>query len=143
LNGNEFIALASHLVVNSAFGNAEARYRSAISRAYYGAFHLVIEFLEYVAAKRIPENHTGHEQAYRMLFSSGVPAAMEAARALNDLRGERNRADYKLHAKGMDNRANAQEKVELAVYVRNSLEQCRLEPAKSEILAALTLPPGS
>lgn len=44
MTGSDLIALASHLVANTAFGNAEARYRSAISRAYYGAFHLVAEY---------------------------------------------------------------------------------------------------
>ena len=45
MTGDELIALASHLIVNPAFKNEEARFRSATSRAYYGAFHLAVGFL--------------------------------------------------------------------------------------------------
>jgi uncharacterized protein (UPF0332 family) len=112
MNPSEFISLAGHLVANPAFRNEEARYRSAISRAYYGALHLASAFLE-ECGKRLPKNHTAHEEAYRLLYSTNVETAKLAAHNLNDLRGERNKADYRMDGgAGMDSRSNAQEKIE-------------------------------
>ena len=85
MTGDDLIHLAGHLVSNTALGNAEARYRSAVSRAYYGAFHLVTAFLADCNAK-VLENHTGHVQAAQILHATGVPDAMEVARLLDDLR---------------------------------------------------------
>jgi hypothetical protein len=88
MTGDDLIFLASNLTANSALGNAECRYRSAISRAYYGAYHLIVSFLKELAAQKelaginlhVPENHRGHEEAYRLLFATSVPEAIEAAR---------------------------------------------------------------
>jgi hypothetical protein len=43
MDGNDFIALAGKLAVAPAAG--EATYRTVVSRAYYGAFHLARSFL--------------------------------------------------------------------------------------------------
>src|SRR5438045_2836714 len=112
MTGDDLIALAAHLVANSAFGNAEARFRSAVSRAYYGAFHLAVSFLKEVAGIRVLENHTGHDQVCRLLRSTGNTQAIEAAASLAELRTTRNRADYKLQIRGFESRPNVQEWVE-------------------------------
>lgn len=136
MNGRDLIILAGHLVQNNALGNGEARYRSAISRAYYGAFHLAVSFLANHDCK-VVENGTGHEDAYRHLFNTNVDSAREAARTLNDLRRERIRADYRLTINGLDSQKNAMEKVEMAENVRNLLEKCNIEPIKSQVAGAL------
>ena len=46
MNGDDLITLAGNLVANQALGNSEARYRSSVSRAYYGAFHSYGEALQ-------------------------------------------------------------------------------------------------
>ena len=145
MTGDDLIFLASSLTANSALGNAECRYRSAISRAYYGAFHLILAFLKELFALEdlsdlglhVPENHTGHEEAYRILFATHVPEAIEAARHLNDLRGERNKADYKLSARGFDSMVNAQEKVEMALAVQSLIRKCGEDAKMKEFVAAI------
>lgn len=137
MTGDDLLALAGHLIANSAFGIAKARYRSAVSRAYYGAFHLSVSMLEDVAEFHVLENHTGHDQVCRVLRGTGVSAAVAVANALNELRSIRNRADYKLKHAGFQSRPRAQEWVEEAWRVRSWLENCRDEPARSEIQQAL------
>jgi uncharacterized protein (UPF0332 family) len=136
MNGRDLIILAGHLVQNKALGNNEARYRSAISRAYYGAFHLVVAFLAEHNCT-IAESGQGHESAYRQLFDTKVEPAKEAARHLNDLRRERIRADYRLGVKGLDGQQNAMDKVEMAETVRSLLDKCRIEPTRTAVAAAL------
>jgi uncharacterized protein (UPF0332 family) len=123
MTGDDLIHVAGHLVANTALGNAEARYRSAVSRAYYGAYHKAVELLESCGV-RVPENAEAHQFAYARLFATGIPAAIEAARSLNDLRGDRNDADYHLEKPGFDNLRNAQDRVELAHSIRNCLADC-------------------
>jgi len=43
MDGSDFIALAGKLAAGPAAG--EATYRTAVSRAYYGAFHIARSFL--------------------------------------------------------------------------------------------------
>jgi len=136
MTGDDLIDLASHLIVNTAFGNAEARYRTAISRAYYGAFHISADFLKQIG-KAIPANHTGHELAYRLLFQCDVKDAMDAARALHDLRRSRNRADYELSRNAHATFANAKKDVERAHSLRRLIETCSAEPTRSAIRATL------
>jgi uncharacterized protein (UPF0332 family) len=133
MDGRDLIAVAAHLTQNAALGKAEARYRSAISRAYYGAFHLVAQFLaEHHRAVR--ENHTGHQEAYLALFGTGIVEAVQAARVLRDLRSQRNAADYRLSAKGFDDQPHAMQQVESAEAVRSLLDRCRQNP---DVAAAL------
>jgi len=127
MNGRDLSSLAAHLTQNKALGNAEARYRSAVSRAYYGAFHLVVDFLHQVG-RAIDENHNGHEQAYRILFGTGISEAVEAARFLSVLRRDRIRADYRLSVPGFDEQNLAMERVELAETIRSLLDKCRQNP---------------
>lgn len=45
MSGEEYIALAGRLVASTALGSPEARFRTAASRAYYGAYHLAVAVL--------------------------------------------------------------------------------------------------
>lgn len=127
MDGQDLIAVAAHLTQNAALGKAEARYRSAISRAYYGAFHLAAKFLA-EHHRPVRENHTGHQEAYLALFGTGITEAMQAARILSDLRSKRNAADYRLSAKGFDGQPHAMQQVESADAVRALLDRCRQNP---------------
>ena len=134
--GQQFIQLAGALVANTGFGDASARNRTAISRAYYGVFHSAVELLT-VFAVHVPQNHTGHQVAYQKLFQSGVQPAREAARLLNDLRGERNRADYQLGNSAPELSKNARQCVEAANDFCTLVERCLQEPIRSELSSAL------
>jgi uncharacterized protein (UPF0332 family) len=135
MTGDDFIALASRLLLSN-IGDPEARYRSAVSRAYYGAYHLAIEFLSGIGF-RVPGNSECHEQAYRALFNSGNADAAEAARLLNDLRAARNEADYKLNKKRLALEANARADIETAGSFQAALRKCREEPGISQIRASI------
>jgi hypothetical protein len=76
-------------------GGAAADCRSAISRAYYAAFGAAAQILR-ANGFAILENHTAHEQVRRHLLGSEDQAVMAAASQLGDLRGMRNKADYRM-----------------------------------------------
>lgn len=145
MTGDDLLFLASNLVANASLGNPESRYRSAISRSYYGAFHIIVAFLEELGSLtqlagidlNVPENHTGHETAYRLMFNTDVPEAVDAARCLNDLRGDRNRADYRLKMKGFDSMANAKEKVEIGYAIKALVTKCRADDKIRELVDAI------
>ena len=126
MTGDDLIHLAGHLAVNSRLGRSdEARYRSAVSRAYYGAFHLVCAFLDKHCGLAVLRNHHGHRQAFEMLTGLSNPAAVESARLLEDLRHERNRADYNLLVSSFRDAEIARQCVEMADSIRSALELCR------------------
>jgi uncharacterized protein (UPF0332 family) len=137
MTGNDLIMLAGKLTANPGLGDAEARFRSAVSRAYYGAYHIAREFVESLGGT-VPKNATGHFELSRLLWDSGQEDAHDAASRLDDLRRERNRADYDLDSTGFRDRVNAVKLVELADEVRTAIEHCRYEPALSKIRAALS-----
>ncbi len=90
--GEEFLRLAEQYVQ----GQSEAEWRSAVSRAYYAAFHVVREFLGDLGFET-PRADQAHAYLWRRLGNCGhVPLALAGSR-LNQLRGERNRADYDLN----------------------------------------------
>ncbi len=91
IDGTEFLRLAEHY----ATGTTEADWRSAVSRAYYAAFHVARAFLTELGFDT-PRADAAHAYLWRRLENGGhVPLALAGSR-LNQLRGERNRADYDL-----------------------------------------------
>ena len=136
MNGQNFIEIAGMLAANQ-LGDSAARNRTAISRAYYGAFHRVIEFLASFNVT-VPSNHQSHHIAYQKLFQTRIPSAQEAADLLNDLRGERNTADYDLDRPAPEKTANAMLSVESAHDLCACLEECLNEPIRSELIRAFS-----
>lgn len=90
MNPDEFLVLAEQL----ATGPGEAALRSAISRAYYAVFHVVLQ--ELGPAFEIPVDASGHRILGHCLRNCGVPQAVPLAQTLDSLRDLRNRADYRL-----------------------------------------------
>lgn len=91
MNGEQFLTLAAEL----ASGATESHYRRAVSRAYYGAFHIARRLLEDVGV-HLPKGEQVHAKATYCLQDCGEANAGEAADDLETLRNERNRADYDL-----------------------------------------------
>ncbi len=137
MTGNELILLAGKLAANPALGDAEARFRSAVSRAYYGAYHLARVFVASLGGV-IPKNATGHFELSRILWDSRQEFAQDVASRLDDLRRERNRADYDLDSSSFRNQVNAVKCVELADEVRLAIERCQQEPALTAIRTAIS-----
>lgn len=93
----QFLDLARALEKDPPDGQKEAYYRSAISRAYYAAFHSAREYLELKGLLQ-PNQQNVHEEV-RWLFatSSELGARNLPARIAEDLgrlRRDRNNADY-------------------------------------------------
>ncbi len=96
-----FLDVAALLTGQQANPSEEARSRSAIGRAYYALYNVVIyEFFKLgINLRRDPQAHT---RAYRYLLNSGIPEAKGAGKVLDDLREDRNDADYEMRAGGFD-----------------------------------------
>jgi uncharacterized protein (UPF0332 family) len=74
-------------------GLKEAYWRSAVSRAYYAAFHearLLLGQCGFV----VPRAEQAHAFLWLRLSNCGHPDLAHAGAELNDLRGQRNWADY-------------------------------------------------
>lgn len=118
-------------------GNPAARHRTAISRAYYAPFHCAVELLAEFGVV-IKSNHTAHQEVYLRLYQTNLPTAQEAANLLHDLRGERNRADYRLDLTAPENALTAKSCVESAHDVFACAEECQVEPLRSQLAAILS-----
>jgi uncharacterized protein (UPF0332 family) len=136
MKAEQFIQLAGTLVVNPGFGDAAARNRTAVSRAYYGVFHRAVELLLDFGVT-VPENPTGHQVAYLSLLNSAVPRAVEAAKLLHDLRRERIHADYRLDHTTVEAPENATRCVEAAHNFYLCASDCLQEPIRTQLATAL------
>jgi uncharacterized protein (UPF0332 family) len=76
-------------------GTREAEWRSAVSRAYYGAFHVANRLFRR-AGFFVPQGDQAHGYLWLRLSNSGHVDVCETGRNLRELRGVRNRADYDL-----------------------------------------------
>ena len=132
MTGDDFIILAGRLATSA----DEASLRSAVSRAYYGAFHLALRFLEDIE-RPVPQNANAHVYVARQLQRSGQSDAYRAGSLLGDLHTERIKADYRLDNPRIGTTAFARLCVERASVIQTALTKCRAEPARSEIKARL------
>jgi uncharacterized protein (UPF0332 family) len=132
MDPREFHAQAVNLL--QAGGPADCR--SAISRAYYAAFHVAAATLR-AHGFNILENHTAHEQVTRHLLGSNDPAVMAIASQLGDLRGMRNKADYRLTLPSVENVKTAQPLVATAGRHIRALEAAFSGPGRDAIIAAI------
>jgi uncharacterized protein (UPF0332 family) len=74
-------------------GAVEADWRSAVSRAYYAAFHVARDLLSDLGFA-VPRGPQAHSYLWLRLSNCGHPATADAGGDLNDLQRWRNRADY-------------------------------------------------
>jgi hypothetical protein len=139
MNPEEFVTLAGWLAANSSVVNAEARYRSAVSRAYYGVFLFAVDVLAQLGAI-VPGNHRGHDLAVKTLLKTGHTRAMSAAHSMGDLRSHRNGADYDMENANYRHQRTAMLAVQDALNAMTDLRACLDEPSRTELrnrLAAL------
>lgn len=129
MNGEEFLTLATEL----ASGATESHYRSAVSRAYYGAFHIARRLLKDVGV-HLPKGEQVHAKATYYLQDCGEANAGEAADDLETLRNERNRADYDLDRTVYQQRV-AETQVRKAQQIAAALQKCRSGPDSADFRA--------
>src|SRR5688572_7204239 len=118
MNPDEFLTLAIKLSSSS----GEAERRSAVSRAYYGAFHQAKVLLE-ACEITIPNSENIHSVIVRCLQHSGDMEIEVAGRKLDSLRSERNDADYRLADRRFQNPKFIQIQVTSARQVSDAVAQ--------------------
>src|SRR5437879_2622057 len=91
MNGRDFLSIARILASMS----EESAWRSAVSRAYYAAFHAVRDFLESLGFA-LPPDEKAHAYLWLRLQNCGDSALENAGKTLNFLRRHRTQADYNL-----------------------------------------------
>jgi hypothetical protein len=120
MNPRAFLELANRLFTGEQ--NPEGR-RSVVSRAYYAAFNVAVEFLKSIGCP-VPEDAQGHKKAYRYLNNCGDSFLVQAGTNLDLLRDRRNDADYKLHNNEIEKKANVQGYLNVAHQVVRRLDDC-------------------
>lgn len=132
MNFRDFLSLAETL----AKGTTEAEWRSACSRGYYAAFHVARELL-LTLGFRVPQADRAHGFLWLRLSNAGVVEVNNAGSLLNDLRRERNRADY--DDRRIITRPTADQSVRFAEEIIQALDAAAIEPVRSQITDAMKL----
>jgi uncharacterized protein (UPF0332 family) len=126
-----FIDLAERLIASEK--NPEG-FRSAISRAYYGAFLQAEDFLRRMNVYLVTDKK--HQELLQVLADTSDAEVDEVSAMLGDLRDERNRADYKLDDKGVEVEAHAQQCLDNAKDIHAKLNGCRIIPSRFQAVTA-------
>jgi uncharacterized protein (UPF0332 family) len=98
-----FLELAR--VLKGGHGTPE-NYRTAISRAYYAAFHVGVEALKAIGINP-SEGPAGHGQVANCLGASGDSDPQKASAKLKTLHGRRRKADYAINDPRVETRREA------------------------------------
>src|SRR3954468_7630567 len=91
MNPREFLDLADEWSA----GSREGEWRSAVSRAYYAAFHVARSLFLHCGFS-VPPGDQAHGYQMVRLANAGHPDVQRVGNNLNDLRRVRNQADYDL-----------------------------------------------
>src|SRR5947209_3435058 len=122
----DFLPLADTL----ANGTTEAEWRSGCSRGYYAAFHVARRLL-LALGFRVPQADRAHGYLWLRLSNAGATEVKRAGSRLNQLRRERNGADYDDHR--TITQAAAVQNVRLAEQVIQALDAAAVEPVRTQI----------
>jgi uncharacterized protein (UPF0332 family) len=117
----QFLLVAEDMIE----GDAEGHWRSAISRAYYAAFHVGRELMARCGF-RVPESERAHKHVNDRLMNAGHEGVKEAGTSLDILRRRRNDADY--HLTTPLSRLKADQQVETARSIIEALEAAEADP---------------
>lgn len=128
--GRAFLASAAALQN----GPAEADWRSAVSRAYYAAFHEA-RMLFHSLGFRVPRAEQAHAYLWLRLSNCGDPQVRQAGTQLNHLRGQRNVADYDLALTVTQRDASVH--VQSALRIVRILDAASAEPTRTRITDAM------
>lgn len=131
----DFLTLARRL----GEGRPGAECRSAVSRAYYGAFHVADAALRSYAVC-LREDGDLHELLSACLSYSDDQELMRAGTALMALRRHRNEADYELRNLKAEGRGRAAKALELADEILTLFSDfaARPEPTRRPALDAMS-----
>jgi uncharacterized protein (UPF0332 family) len=107
MNPREFHGLAEQL----AHGSTPAEFRTAIGRAYYAAFNVAADGLRTLGF-RPGKGGAAHGEVARCMWNAGNPTITAAADKLNSLHSLRNRADYQMDKRDVEDPRVTQKAVE-------------------------------
>ncbi len=127
-NAGELLEVAEDLLG----GETEAHWRSAVSRAYYATFHQARALFRQCRFA-VPQSEKSHAYLWQRLSNCGHPDLAHTGAELNDLRSQRNWADYDLD--------RALEQTNAADYVqsaRNALEVLEQAATMPTVLSSIT-----
>jgi uncharacterized protein (UPF0332 family) len=126
----QYLTLAATL----AAGTTEAEWRSAVSRAYYAAFHFARSLLIDLGF-RAPPGERAHAYIWLRLANAGAADVRIAGNRLNALRGRRNRADYDAHPSWIQ--PMAANEVKSAEDIIQALDAAAVDPIRTQITDAM------
>lgn len=138
MTGEEFISVATRLSASSREGDL----RTAVSRAYYGAFHLARDFVLNCGVV-VPTGPEAHKSVRWCLANSGNIGLGECAVWLESLRFARNKADYDLLDNRFTRKADVLVHVQRAIDFSNAVQQSDPKSVDSAVrtyAASISLP---
>ncbi len=122
MTGRDFVICSEQF----ARGSSEAELRSAVSRAYYGAFHEALALLR-ACGVWLPRTEQVHVKVGYCLRDCGDPYAMKAGREL--LKSKRKVADYDLDDDQFIATRAVRSETARARRILETIDQCRAEPS--------------
>jgi len=143
MTGQDIIDVALRLATDGTLGEAEARHRSAASRAYFGAYQAAVEFYQACGATLM---YTGadHAVVHETLTASAAETndaeLAVAAGYLGDLRTWRKHADYddkREHSARFQNAERAERDVRTGSKMKAGLDRCLSGTSLATIKAAV------
>lgn len=132
MNGPDFLPLAARLAAE----RTEPEWRTAVSRAYYAAFHVARQLLEDLGF-RTPRADRAHAYLWMRLNNCGDARVENAAADLQTIRRHRNQADYDLHIPLKQTVAAGD--VRLAGQIIQTLAAAAQQPARTQITDAMRI----
>jgi uncharacterized protein (UPF0332 family) len=115
-------------------GGSEAEWRSAVSRAYYAAFHKARRLFAELGFQP-PKGDQAHAYLWLRLLNCGDPQVQAAGSDLNSLRRDRNRADYAVDQNLSQSDGLTQ--VQSARQIIQVLTTAATEPTRTQITDAM------
>jgi len=128
MQGRDFLEVAKNLV-KSQF---EASIRSAVSRAYYAVLNSANELLLTLGFS-VERGPGVHGQVRNRLSNCGVENLAGFPGILDELRAQRNDADYNMKSQEFFSQAICALRVAKAEFAINLLSDCNKEPLRSQI----------
>jgi len=132
MDPREFYTLASELVTRS----RASEIRTAISRAYYAAHNVGAEILSEMGF-RISKGSACHADVWNRLRNSSDLDVSKVGLQLAELHSKRILADYRLNQGEGENRVTVQALVEATRRMIKTLDECRSEPRRLQIIKAI------
>src|SRR6185437_2599670 len=132
MDPRDFLTLAQQLALET----TEAAWRSALSRAYYAAFHVARQLLENLGFA-VPRADRAHGHVWLRLSNCSDPPIQKVGADLNYLRRDRNWADYDL-ARPM-RQAIMQRQLLSASHIIQILATASVEPTRTAITDAMKI----